>query len=298
MRLHFLVALFLTTTLFAAQQKSTAKPPTHPAEASKPSASSALPSEETVNGFMQAMFGYQPDVTWKIQSIKPAEAAGLAEVDVLVSSPQGQQSNKFYVTPDGTHAVVGDIMPFGEHPFAETRRELEKSVTGPARGPANAAVTIVEFSDLQCPHCKEAQPALEQLLSSDKNVRLIFQNFPLPSHDWAAKAAAYADCTGRSSNDAFWKFISSVYDNQSQITAANADEKLSSLADQAGVKGAEMATCAAQPGTTSRVQASEAFGHSQDVTSTPTMFINGRKIPGGVPYEILKKLVDFAAKPQ
>ena len=298
MRLHLLTALFLTASLCAAQQKPAAKPASHPAEAASPKSDVVLPSEDTVNAFMHAMFGYQPDVAWKIQSIKPAPAAGLAEVDVNVSSPQGQQANKFYVTPDGKHAVIGEIMPFGAQPFTETRKELEKSVTGPARGPANAAVTVVEFSDLQCPHCKEAQPTIEKLLSEDKDVRLVFQNFPLPGHDWAAKGAAFADCIGRKSNDAFWKFVSSVYDNQAQITAANADEKLTSLADQAGVKGSDTATCAAQPETTTRVQHSEALAHSLDVTSTPTMFINGRMIPGGVPYEILKKLVDFAAKPQ
>ena len=57
------------------------------------------------------------------------------------------------------------------------------------------------------PHCKEAQPTLDKLMAEDKNVRVVFQSFPLPMHDWAAKAAAYADCVSRSSNDAFWKFI-------------------------------------------------------------------------------------------
>jgi protein-disulfide isomerase len=156
-------------------------------------------------------------------------------------------------------------------------------------------VTVVEFSDLQCPHCKDAQPTLDRLMSEDKDVRVIFQSFPLPMHDWAAKAAAYADCVSRSSNDAFWKFISSIYASQSDITAANADEKLSGLADSAGVKGAEIAACAAKPETTSRVEKSVALGKELNVDSTPTFYVNGRKIPA-VPYEVLKKLVDFAAQ--
>lgn len=298
MRLYLISALLLSATILVAQQKPLRKNTPHSAETSKPATEAVLPSEDTVNAFMQQMFGYQPDVSWKIESIKPSAAAGLTEVDVLVSSPHGQQSNKFYVSADGKHAVVGDIMPFGAHPFEADKKELERSATGPSRGPANAPVTIVEFADLQCPHCKEEQPTVDKLLSEEKNVRLIFQNYPLPSHDWAAKAAAYADCMGRSSNDAFWKYIGSVFENQAQITAANADEKLTSLADQAGVKGSDIAACAAKPETMTRVQQSEALGHAVDVTSTPTLFINGREIPGGVPYEILKKLVDFAAKPQ
>ncbi len=232
-----------------------------------------------------------------MQSIRPAAAEGLAEVNVIISSPQGEQGNKFYVTPDGAHAVIGEIIPFGPHPFAADRMKLEKGVTGPSRGPANAPVTLVEFSDLQCPHCKAAQPVLEKLMAEESNVRLVFQNLPLPAHDWAQKAAAYADCVARNSKEGFWKFIQGVYDAQTDITAANADDKLNAIADAAGVKSAEIAACAAQPATESRIQGSTALANSLDVTSTPTLFINGRKItPGGLPYEVLKNLVEFAAR--
>ena len=186
-------------------------------------------------------------------------------------------------------------MPFGAHPFAADEKELERGINGPSRGPADAPVTVVDFSDLQCPHCKDAHPTLEKLVAENKNVRLVFQSFPLPMHDWAAKAAAYADCVSRSSNDAFWKFISSVFAAQSDITAANADEKLTALADSAGVKGADIAACAAKPETTSRVEKSVALGKALNVNSTPTIFVNGRRLPS-VPYEVLVKLVDFAAK--
>jgi len=123
----------------------------------------------------------------------------------------------------------------------------------------------------------------------------VFQHFPLPSHNWAAKAAAFADCVGQASGDAFWKFIEAVYTAQNDLTAANADEKLTGMADGAGVKGADMAACAARPETASRVERSVALGKSVDVNSTPTLFINGRRLPGGVPYEVVKKIVDFAA---
>jgi protein-disulfide isomerase len=241
------------------------------------------------------MFGYDSSLSWKVSNIKPSEAEGLTEVNVVVTGPQGKQSNRFYVTADGQHVISGEIIPFGSHPFAATQKTLEKGINGPAHGPANAPVTVVEFSDLQCPHCKEAQPTVEKLISEQKNVRVVFQSFPLPMHDWAAKAAAYADCVARSSNDAFWKFIASVYAAQGDITAANADEKLTGLADAAGVKGADIAACAAKPDTTSRVEKSVALAKELNVDSTPTFFVNGRKIPA-VPYEVLQKLVDFAAQ--
>ena len=303
---HVSLILPLLLAALASPQQKSAPPRQNPAartgtSSAKPAATAAssanLPSEETVNAFLQQMFGYDSSASWKVAEIKPAIAEGLAEVTVSVSTPQGPQSNKFYVTPDGQHAVIGDIIPFGPKPFAAARQELEKGVNGPARGPANSPVTIVEFSDLQCPHCKEAQPIIEKLLTEEPKARFVFQNFPLPSHNWAAKAAAYADCVGRSSNDAFWKFLQKTYDAQSQITEANADEKLTGIVNDSGVKGSEIVTCVAKPDTAARVEHSVALGKSVDVTSTPTVFINGRKIGNiGIPFDVLKSLVEFQAK--
>lgn len=287
--------LSLLVALAAAQEKPAVSH--SPAKPASTKTETKLPSEELVNAFMQQMFGYDSSLSWKITSIKPSEAEGLAEVDVTIQGQQGAQAQKFYVSPDGRHAVIGQILPFGAHPFDAARKELEKRMNGPSRGPATAPVTVVEFSDLQCPHCKEAQPTLDKLSAEDNNVRMVFQNFPIAQiHDWAMKAAEYADCIGRSNNEAFWKFIESVYGAQSDITAATADEKLKGFADAAGVNGVEIAACAAKPESASRVEHSIDLGKSLDVNSTPTIFINGRMLSaGGIPYDVLKKLVDFAA---
>ncbi len=294
---YLCVSLSLAAAL-AAQQKPPAhstKPEGAPA---KTESSASLPTEETVNSFLQQMFGYDSSLSWKVADIRPADVGGLAKISVIVTSPQGQQISVLYVTPDGKHALTGELIPFGARPFDAARTQLEKGITGPGRGPANAPATLVEFSDLQCPHCKDSQPILEKLMGDEPNLRLVFQNFPLaiPAHDWAAKGAAYADCVGRASNEAFWKFIHDVYEGQTSITAANADEKLTALAEQSGAKGADIATCAAQPDTTARVEKSVALGKSVKVTSTPTLFVNGREIENvnGIPYEVFKKLVDFA----
>jgi protein-disulfide isomerase len=271
---------------------------TKPAE--KPAADAAvnLPSEATVDSFLHQTFGYQPDITWKISSIKPAGVGGLAEVTVVLASPQGQQLSRFYVTPDGGHALTGDIIPFGARPFAAANSLLDKGINGPERGPKDAPVTIVEFGDLQCPACKAAQPTIEQLVAAEPNQRFVFQNFPLEMHNWAFKGAEYAECVGRASNEAFWKFISKAYESQADITAENADEKLTALADAAGVKGSDIAACATKPETKAHIEASIALGKSVDVTGTPTLFINGRKIGNFDPHmlDVYKSLVEFAAK--
>jgi protein-disulfide isomerase len=103
---------------------------------------------------------------------------------------------------------------------------------------------------------------------------------------------------GHASNEAFWKFVAKTYETQADITAENADEKLTALADGAGVKGADIAACATTPVTKAHVDASLALGKAVNVSGTPTLFINGRTIGnvGQVPADALKGLVEFAAK--
>ncbi len=280
-----LILGFLTVTTFA--QDKVAKSPIV-----------LLPSEETVNGFMRYTFGYDEGTTWKISRIQTSPY-GMAEVNVVVAQKDQQAAYRLLVTPDGAHVIVGDAIPFGLKPFEPARKRLDAGATGPSKGLPTAAVTIVEFSDFQCPHCKEAQPAVEKILTAHPEVKFVFQNYPLPMHDWARKAAAYADCVGHSSkSDVFWKFASDVFEAQSQITASNADEKLTALAAGAGAKGTEIAACAAAPATDGHIQKSIDLGNATEVTSTPTFFINGRKMGNlaGVPDNIVNEILAFHAK--
>jgi protein-disulfide isomerase len=294
----FICILLLSTFAFAQSSPAklgTAKPAEKSADKADPAAN--LPSESTVDSFLQQTFGYEAGLSWKIASIKPA-FGGLAEVTVILANQQGQQLSHFYVTSDGEHAVTGDIIPFGAKPFDPAKKLLEKGINGPERGAKDAPVTIVEFGDLQCPACKAAQPSIEALYAAEPNVRFVFQNFPLEMHNWAAKGAAYADCVGRASNDAFWKFLAKDYETQADITAENVDEKLNAIVDSVGLKSAEIAACAAKPETKARVDASLALGRSVDVGGTPTLFINGRKIGSFDAHmvDVYKNLIEFAAK--
>ena len=280
--------------------KSAAKPAAKPAAKSESAKTAAepktvLPSEDTVNAFMFQMFGYDASLSWKVVEIRPSEVEGLAAATVVITGPQGPASEKLLISSDGKHVVTGEVLPFGAKPFEEARVKLEKGVNGVAKGPGKAEVTIVEFSDMQCPHCAKAAPNVEQLIAQEPDARFVFQNFPLPAHNWAEKAADYVDCVGRASNDAVWKFIDKIFEDQANITESNVDEKLKGIATAAGAKGDEIAACAAKPETKSRVEASLALGRSVDVNSTPTLFINGRMVGAGTPVDILKKIVDFAA---
>ncbi len=293
--LFFATLSFAQSTAKGSGAKAAAASETAPAASSQAS----LPSEATVNSFFQHMFGYDPNISWKILKIAESPAPPLAEAVVAMKNEKGQGTVRLFITPDGKHAILGEIMPFGADPFAANRALLEKGANGPVKGPENATVTIVEFSDLECPVCKAAQPSIDKLLADTPNARLVFENFPLEQlHPWAFKAATYANCLGKTNPAAFWKFVSDAYASQQDITKDNADDKLKQLATTAGADGAAIAACAAQPAAAEHVRQTIQLGEALQVTGTPTLFINGRVVANvtGIPYEVLKSIVDYAAK--
>ena len=111
--------------------------------------------------------------------------------------------------------------------------------------------------------------------------------------------AKYTDCIGRANSDAVFKFISTVYDHQGEITPETADEKLKGYAKDAGADPVATASCIANPETEKRVRDSVKLGESLGVTSTPTFFVNGRKISNfnNTPYDVLKQMIDYDATP-
>ena len=280
-----LAAGLALTALTAAAQQPPAKAP----------ANANLPTEATVNSFLQHMFGWNQSVTWKIADIKPSEAAGVAEITVIFNTPDGQAAQRIYVTSDQKNAFSGDLVPFGADPFAAARNTL-KAADGPVHGPADAVVTIVEFGDLECPACKKAQENLNKLMSEEPKAKLIFQNFPLESlHKWAMLGAKYVDCLARQNNDTVFKFIATVYDHQGEITDQTAEQSLKNYVKEVGADPDAISACVAKPETEQQVRASIALGEKLSVTATPTFFINGRKVQSFIntPYEVIKSMVDY-----
>lgn len=270
--------------------------------APKASAQGTLPSREVVDSFLHHTFGYDPNIKWEIASIVPGPDPALSLVTFVLRTPQGSQEMKIFVTPDQKYAVAGDLLPFGANPYARVADDLKSKVTGPTRGPADAKVTIVEFGDLQCPACKAAQPTIDKLLSDVPQAKLVFQQFPLTTlHKWAFAAAKYGECVREQNPDAFWKYQSTVYDNQPSMESLNEDEatpKLKEFAVQSGADASKLDPCFNNPATTAKIYHSQELGKSLDVTSTPTLFINGRRVANvtGTPYDILKELTEFQAQ--
>jgi protein-disulfide isomerase len=297
-----LICLALIVASAAAAQRVKKHPATTTAaQHSAPTATSPqaktvpLPTPQTVEIFMHRMFGQDANIKWKVLAINPSSIYNVADVVVGIGDPP--QISHLYVMPDGEHAIVGDVLPFGVDPFLSTRTKLQVRAMGPAKGPANTKLQLVEFSDLQCPHCKAAQPVMERLMKDYPQARIVFQHFPLGGHDWAASASTYAQCVYEQDPESFWRFVDGVFAVQESITKENLTLKLEQIGATAGADTAKAASCAQRPETAQRIQQSIDLGRTVGVTGTPTLYVNGRKIPSitDIPYESLRQVIDFEA---
>ena len=151
---------------------------------------------------------------------------------------------------------------------------------GPSLGPANAPITIVEFSEFQCPYCAKVQPTLKKLKEryGDK-IRIVFRNFPLPRHDDAPKAAEAASCADEQGK--FWEMHDKLFANTSKLQVPD----LKRYAAELGLETARFDQCLDTGKYTARWLADKKDASNYGVSGTPAFFINGRMISGAVPYD-------------
>ena len=158
---------------------------------------------------------------------------------------------------------------------------------GAQRGPSNAKVTIVEFTDFQCPFCGRAVPTLDQLLRDYPNdVRILFRHNPLPFHDHAALAAEAALAAGAQGK--FWEMHDRMFANQSDLERA----ALELYAVQLGLDLTAFRAALDTHAGKTRVDVDLELARQLGVQGTPTFFINGRPVLGAQPISVFKQIVD------
>jgi len=227
---------------------------------------------------------------------------GVSKVIIFIGDKTGKlkpSALQFFVLPDGKHIIAGDdIIPFGEHPYAEFRAMAQARADGPYRGSAIKNLEIVEFADFQCPHCKAAQANMDKLAVDFPKARFVFQNYPLPQHPAAAGAAAYGLCVAKQGGSgSFYTFASAVFDGQEGLeTPDGATLTLNSAVSKAGLDPAKIAACAATPAIIAAVDASRKLAQDLNITQTPSLLVNGRQVPANAPYDDIKKIILFQAK--
>jgi len=168
---------------------------------------------------------------------------------------------------------------------------VEVQAKGPARGPSNAPVTIVEFSDFQCPYCGREVPVIERLMKEyDGKIRLVFRHYPLDFHPFAQKAAEAAACAQEQGK--FWELHDKMFGNQSKLGV----DDLKGYAKAVGLDVAKFDKCLDSGEKKPLVEEDVKAGGEAGVSGTPAFFINGVFINGAQPYEHMKQAVDRELK--
>lgn len=198
----------------------------------------------------------------------------------LLGVPEGQGLPPLNILPGGKYAVLAVPKDLGADPDADVLAKL-KLKDAVFSGPADAPLTLVEFSDLQCPHCKRSQTILdEELPKTGLKVKRVFKHYPLDIHPWAMPAAIAATCVDKLKPAASAKYRDRFFDSQETVTLETVRAKAFDFAKADGVPADAFKKCLDSPETKAAVDASRAEGDAVGVTGTPALFVNGRRVRG------------------
>lgn len=158
------------------------------------------------------------------------------------------------------------------------------------RGNANAPITIVEYSDFECPFCSRAHPTVEQIRSTYGNdVKIVYRHFPLSFHPQAQKAAEASECAADQGK--FWEFHDKVFENQTLLSGGGVAQ-LKAWAGELKLNQSKFDTCLDSGSKAQMVQADLAQGTQLGVTGTPAFFVNGQSLVGAQPFSIFQQVID------
>ncbi len=280
----FATLLLVSVSLFAQTQAS-----------QNPAPKSAL-DKATLEAYLRYSELWIPQVTVKIDDPKPSDVSGFLEVGVHLTFNGATKDDMYYVSKDGKSIVKGTAYNIAKSPFQSNLDQL-KAEKQPSYGAgAGAPVSLVVFSDFQCPFCQKEEQELRKNIPAafgDK-VRVSFTDFPLTQiHPWAMKGSIAGRCVYRGGESAFWDYHDWIYQNQKDVTLENFDAKFQEYAKQKGLDALQLGRCMDDKAAAAEVEKSMALGHDLQVSATPTLFLNGRKLEGGVEWGVLQQLLQI-----
>ncbi len=266
------------------------KPPAPAAAAAK----SAL-DKPTMEAYIRHLFVWGPQIAVKIADPKPSRVPGFVEVKVTGSAGAASQEETFYVSKDGRTILRATVYDVRENPFKPDLDRL-KTEFAPAYGTPGAPVVLVVFSDFQCPFCREEAKMLREhvVKTFPKEVRVYFKDYPLDAiHDWARAASIAGHCIARLNPAAFWDYHDWIFDKQGEINAANVRAKILEFAAGKKLDALQLTRCMDTKATEPQIEKNIAEAKALGVNSLPTLFVNGRRLTGQVPWQGLKQIIDF-----
>ena len=248
----------------------------------------------TLEAYVRHLSVWGPQIKVEIGDPKPSPLPGMLEVNVHASAGNASQDEIFYISKDGQNMVRGLVYDVKENPFKPDLDKLKTDLQ-PSFGTPGASVVLVLFSDFQCPFCKEEAKVLRTNLVSTypKQVRLYFKDMPLDQiHPWARAAAIAGRCVFKQNPTAFWDYHDWIYEHQGEIAKENLREKVLEFAKGKEIDALQLGRCMDTRATEAEVNKSVKEAQELHVMSTPTLFVNGRRLPSQVAWPDLRMIID------
>ncbi|MCU1283815.1 MAG: oxidoreductase [Acidobacteriales bacterium] len=272
------------------------------AQAPAPSTAPVSDADRRISNHIRSQYSVPPNVDITLGARKPSDLPGYETLPVTLESGTRKTSIDFLISKDGKTLARLDKVDVSSDPASKI------DLTGrPIRGNKDAKVTIINYDDFQCPFCSRMHQTLikDVLGAYGDKVRIIYKDYPLYQiHPWATHAAVDANCLNQQSTPAYWGFADNVHLNQHEIAGekrpfseqlAELDRRAIEQGKKNGVDATKLQACIKAQDETA-VKASSKEGDDLGVDSTPTLFINGEKISGAVPPEILTQIIDRALR--
>ena len=249
-----------------------------------------------LEAYVRHLFVMNSDVKVQVSDPKPSQLPDLVEVVVHASKGDASQDFPFLISKDGSKILQAIVYDVNSNPFKPDLDKL-KIESQPNLGTPGAPVVLVEFADFECPVCKTEAIMLRQnlLAAYPTQVRFYFKDFPLDSiHPWARPAAIAGRCVFRQNPSSFWSYFDWIYAHQADITAPNLKDKVMEWAKgDKDIDVLQLGRCIDTKATEAEVDKNVAEARALDLNATPTLFVNGRRIPQAIDWTNLRGIVDY-----
>jgi protein-disulfide isomerase len=251
-----------------------------------------------LEAYLRYAEGFAANVHFKIDEPVASQFPAFYRIGVHLTTDQGAKLDRVYfITQDGKQIVNGTIWDLNKSPFADTLSHLP--ARGYSFGPADAKVHLVIFSDFQCPYCREFAKTVRDNIPKKypNDVRVTFEDFPIEAiHPWAPAAAEASHCVGDQNPDEFWTFHDWIFDHATEIKPDNLKDKIMEWAKTRPLDSVKLQSCMDTHADAGAVREAANAARQLQVQQTPTAFMNGRLIPGALPWASLDSVIELELK--
>jgi protein-disulfide isomerase len=253
----------------------------------------AAQDTEQVVKYFRKKSNIPPNATVTVKDLKDSPIKGAKQGSLEIANGPQVREMDFIVSSDGRYVVFAEVEDVTVDPFKKVAEKINLKGK-PYKGKDGAKVTIVEYSDFQCPFCARGYSTIENevLKEYGDKVKFVYKHFPLNFHPWAEPGAVAVECAAQQNKEAYWKLYSYLFENQKEINPQNLKEKSKEALKDTKIDMAKWEKCYDNKDTLAQVKADMAEGQSVGVTGTPAFLINGRLLSGAQPFQQFKNVID------